>query len=113
MIDRRDGRAQGDGVQAITASEDFIRESIEQPTNPVGIDVVDSGAVLGDVGERGLVGSLGAELTLHEIVTNRRPRTTVQSTILGEDRSDALLGSPPRDTPAVIPRPGNASAMNR
>ncbi len=56
------------------------------------------GAVFGDVGQPDLVGGLGAELTLHEVVVDRWPRSTVQSSLLGEDRPDALLGTQPCDT---------------
>lgn len=91
--------------------------------DPVGVHVFDGaevelafiGAVLGDVGQPDLVGGLGAELTLHEVVMNRWPGSTVQSTLLGEDRPDPFLGAQPCDTVLAgsIPRPGSSSAMNR
>lgn len=48
----------------------------------VGPDVLDraqvqaglAGVVLGDVGQPQLVGSLGAELALHQVIMDRRPR---------------------------------------
>lgn len=73
--------------------------------NPVGIHVLDGaqvelafvGVVLGDVGQPHLVGGLGAEQTLYEVVMDRRPGLAIQSTFLGEDRPGALLGAQPRD----------------
>lgn len=56
-----------------------------------------SGGVLGDVGQPHLVGGLGAEQTLYEIVMDRRPGSVGQSTFLGEDRPDALLGAQSRN----------------
>lgn len=64
--------------------------------------------MLGDIGQPDLIGGLGAELTLHEVVVHRWPGSTVQSSLLGEDRPDALLGTQPCD--AVLaggdPAPG-------
>jgi hypothetical protein len=64
--------------------------------------------VLGDIGKPDLIGGLGAELTLHEVVVHRWPGSTIQSSLLGEDRPDALLGTQPRDTilPSSDPAPG-------
>lgn len=56
------------------------------------------GAMFGNVGQPDLIGRLGAELTLHEVVVDRRPGSTVQSSLLGEDRPGAFLGTQPCDT---------------
>jgi hypothetical protein len=47
--------------------------------------------VFGDVGQPDLVGGLGDELTLHEVIVNWWAGSTVQSTFLGENLPDALL----------------------
>lgn len=71
--------------------------------NPVGVRVFDGaveelafiGAVLGDVSQPDLIGSLGAELGLHEVFTQRRFGSAAQSALLGEDRPDLFLGTQP------------------
>jgi hypothetical protein len=50
-----------------------------------------SGAVLGDVGQPDFVGRLGAELAVDEVVVDRGPGSSVQSSLLGEDRPDTFL----------------------
>lgn len=57
-----------------------------------------SGPVFGDIGQPDLVGGLGAELTLHEVVMHRWSGSAVQSTFRGEDRPDAFLGTQSCDT---------------
>lgn len=64
--------------------------------------------MLGDIGQPDLIGGLGAELTVHDVIVHWRPGSTVQPPLLGEDRPDALLGVQPGD--AVLadgdPAPG-------
>ena len=57
--------------------------------------------MFGDVGQPELVGGLGAEPALHEVVVDRWSGSAVQSSLLGEDRPDPLLGAQPCDT--VLP----------
>lgn len=53
--------------------------------------------MLGDVGQLDLVGGLGAELTLHDLVLKRLSGSAVQFTFLGKGRPNTTLGTHPYD----------------
>ena len=71
--------------------------------------------MLGDVSQPDLVGGLGAELTLGEVVMYWWAASAVQFALLAKiDQIRSWEHSrATRFSPALIPRPGSSSAMNR
>ena len=100
-----------------------VNHRIVLGTAPVGVDVFDGaeielafvGGVLGDVGQPDLVGASCAEEAVYKVVVDRWTGSAVQSSLLA--KIDQIRSWEPsratRFSPAVIPRLGSSSAMNR
>ena len=72
--------------------------------------------MLGDVGQPGPVRAVGGELAVDQVIVDRRPGLAGQAAavLLNTDQIRCWEHSrATRFSPAVMPRPGSSSAMNR
>jgi hypothetical protein len=102
MHDRRSGRADGDGVtQGGHRQRDLHPRVQGVADDSVRVHVLDGaevelaliGAVLGDVGQPDFVGGPSAELAVDEVIVDRGSGSSVQASLLGEDRPDPFLAA--------------------